>query len=425
MGIHQGRSRPERSDKKNTEERKKMKMVIEYEIDSKKALLAGSNHWGWQRVEVDPASLSAECRTILADQKHTIAPDGTLTIRLFPPYPMDPGEPSVPAVVEILISLAEKKRQEEEEKKRCQIEADIELSQELTRCLERPDRVIEANGGFSPYRIPGWNAASKEAHEQADTIRIIQALHAVAELVREANGLHWMKLNQEISERFTPGDFLARDEEEDGDWIVRTPKNLPEEPHVSADMPWGRVSYISDLPAYIALRKEAHREAEARNQRRETNRLKDLDGFIRENGTKNQVERWEAGVLPEKEVLALIEAFSFGDTLDDLPRYQRITRAEVADRAPWCDPERIQFSVTEAETVSAAEWNEMREILEAMDAAPTGTRVNVYVHSGYIDDINKPLVTRRAYHVTVPWGADDYGEPHYEMTRMYADEDGN
>lgn len=116
-------------------------------------------------------------------------------------------------------------------------------------------------------------------------------------------------------------------------------------------------------------------------------RLKHEHEFVRlwllEHGTVDQQERFEAGVLPEGEYLDPMAGEAFAN-LTDLPAFIRIADEEVIKA---CDGRHYakspEYSVTQADTVSATAWAVRAKILAAYPDA----EIKFLLHRGTLDRV--------------------------------------
>lgn len=116
--------------------------------------------------------------------------------------------------------------------------------------------------------------------------------------------------------------------------------------------------------------------------------------FLAEHGTPDQVERFDAGLLPEKEYLDAMAEQVFAP-FKDFPLYQKMMRAEVyealsAEQGELVDAGdlKAQFRAADATEATAAEWQTLKQIQAAMPDAECKLRL----HEASFD------------HEDIPWG---------------------
>lgn len=136
---------------------------------------------------------------------------------------------------------------------------------------------------------------------------------------------------------------------------------------------------------------------------------------IRAWGTPDQVERYEAGVLPDEEALALIRDRVFAP-LSSFPRYQTIDKADVrkasyANRDEETLGTTIDFEAEDTAEFSARRWAAFKAIKLA---AETCTKLNTFeaaetvqlvgrVHRGGFEEASAWLIERYSAKVTIVW----------------------
>lgn len=92
--------------------------------------------------------------------------------------------------------------------------------------------------------------------------------------------------------------------------------------------------------------------------------------LVATRGTQNQVERLDAGLLPEYELTSLARHVLY-EPLASLERWEPIRASEV-EHLPGCYQRLVRFSTRTPEHLSADEWTLYRQIQTVVEAMNQG-----------------------------------------------------
>lgn len=106
-------------------------------------------------------------------------------------------------------------------------------------------------------------------------------------------------------------------------------------------------------------REQREREKQAEQERRKA----ELRRLIDEEGLPDQLERFDAGVLPSEELKLLVKRVLF-EAFDQFTRYLRL-KADDIDHDEDCFDHEPKFTSSPAESLTAAQWNTLQEIRAA------------------------------------------------------------
>lgn len=137
------------------------------------------------------------------------------------------------------------------------------------------------------------------------------------------------------------------------------------------------------------------------------------EAYIREHCSQTQRERFEAGRLDKKEVLAQVieemmpstEAFRAWEGIQS----EDIPHLDPEDPNGYCDGPKIKFSAENHDGVlSDVEWEHLKQITDAAKARCKDASVKVRMHSGWCaqDNCPGPAVQRMGILVTVRWAGE-------------------
>lgn len=130
--------------------------------------------------------------------------------------------------------------------------------------------------------------------------------------------------------------------------------------------------------------------------------------FLVEHGTPDQVERFDAGLLSEKEYLDAMADIAFV-ALADVPRYQKLTREDVynaldVEQSELVDGEelKVQFDTEDAKEATAEEWASLKRIQALVPEAHCKLRL----HDSTFDHKSIPwgIATRKGIQVKLEYG---------------------
>jgi hypothetical protein len=176
-------------------------------------------------------------------------------------------------------------------------------------------------------------------------------------------------------------------------------------------------------PRFQEVRDEANRRMEARKaanqaeaKRRTQAKLEQIATFVAEHGTQNQKERFAADLLPEGEILGLMEAEAF-KPFSGLPLYDVIEDEEVrATCSESCkchdsydsdDSCSIDYDSDDAETLTAEEWEAFKKI----QAIKPEAKITLRRHVGKCKDRDcdpaegEGIIRRNGFYVKLTIGA--------------------
>jgi hypothetical protein len=169
----------------------------------------------------------------------------------------------------------------------------------------------------------------------------------------------------------------------------------------------GQPPYVDTPNADACLALARERESAARAAEATKNREQTI-ALLEELGAPDQIERYNAGVLPEEEFERLAKTKLFAGI--DVPLYSSLTDRDVT-HVDYCDG-RVKFKSEEyKDSLTAAQWASLKALRAAV---PEGALVELREHSGYCVETGcDEVVTRLGARVTIEWAGDSY-------TREYA-----
>lgn len=106
---------------------------------------------------------------------------------------------------------------------------------------------------------------------------------------------------------------------------------------------------------------------------------KNLLNYAMAHGSRTQIERANAGLLPESEVLDLLRDNIFAD-LDEFVRFKRITRRDLRHSIRHPMPGQYDFSTIEHHPLDEKQWALFKRIQQK---APQGATSLAVLHTGY------------------------------------------
>ena len=166
----------------------------------------------------------------------------------------------------------------------------------------------------------------------------------------------------------------------------------------------GKYAYDPEPRRALAVCAELNRRRQARSEalaRANQTALRDLIGG---HGTPDQLERFDAGVLPCAERSGLVRSVLFARM--DLPLYCRITDEEVVDACD-CDADDVVFNTYDHEgDLTADQWAALKAIRAQ---APDGATITVRGHVGYArghSSESDPEVRKLSVRVTVEFAGE-------------------
>jgi hypothetical protein len=117
-------------------------------------------------------------------------------------------------------------------------------------------------------------------------------------------------------------------------------------------------------------------EEQARKQAQEAQYSAAVAALVRQVGSPVDVDRLEAGVLPQEEIDRLVHDHVFAP-LNEFPRYEKLTARDVEHDENCCADD-ASYDVDDAGELTADEWTRLKAIRAAMPAATVTPRL----HSG-------------------------------------------
>lgn len=138
----------------------------------------------------------------------------------------------------------------------------------------------------------------------------------------------------------------------------------------------------------------------------EQERVAAVRALLQAHGTPDQLERCEAGVLPESELTSLIEASLF-ERLASCTVYDEITEQEVAHDLE-CELGDVRFSTRDYDDgLNAEQFARLKAIRAAAGDYEVEVRMHVGYHADHDDDAD-PEITRLSARVTAKFAGDKY-----------------
>lgn len=162
-----------------------------------------------------------------------------------------------------------------------------------------------------------------------------------------------------------------------------------------------RVDKSTFAPNATAFRARFQAEQEAANVAREKAKTDAIRMIVTTDGTPDQLERLDAGVLPERELHDLIEARLFAPFAKFAP-FLDITETAVAEECE-CETDDVKFSTSTVEPTEL-EADEYAILKGLRAAAPEGAVIDMREHVGYQDGEDgedDPEIRRYGFRVTI------------------------
>lgn len=159
---------------------------------------------------------------------------------------------------------------------------------------------------------------------------------------------------------------------------------------------------VAALQAEVAARDAASQAERAAKQAAEQRRTQQLAAWLAEHGTDPLRKRAARDLLPQDELLAAYRDWAFR-ALADLPRYRRLTDADVRAGLDLYDGATVEYTTRTAESVSDATL----ALIECIEQALPAAQVTPLDHVGYAADAgddSDPEVVRQSLRVTITVG---------------------
>lgn len=162
-----------------------------------------------------------------------------------------------------------------------------------------------------------------------------------------------------------------------------------------------------------SLDARVHDERARRAAAQKAEQQRQLQSWIADHGTESQRERFAESVLPEDELKQALRDHLFA-TLDEIPRYERLTKSDVYaachDDDVCIEGNPCEFRAADTSELSEAEY----EALKCVRAlAPQGATVIARIHSGGFETESEWRIHRLAALVTVEFCG-------YTLSREYS-----
>ena len=281
----------------------------------------------------------------------------------------------------------------------CTINPDGSVTADYTNSVSfNRDGTIVQYGGSHSYRTEQDSPALSAAdllRRLGDGIRACAA-EIQAEREREQTEEMAQKVERDVNEQVELElmlEALATN-------LDANPQAIPNPNYPSSwDFHRGQQWRSSDHPLATELRRRKY-AAEEREKQREAERQAAAKALVRaflaEHGAPDQVERFDAGVLPALELEMTLADLAF-NALDEYPRFDIILEHQVRDALPIFDSTfsaedyadcEVQFRSIEATELNREQWAQ----LKAMRAACPAATIEARLHQGTLD------------HKDVPWG---------------------
>lgn len=193
------------------------------------------------------------------------------------------------------------------------------------------------------------------------------------------------------------------------DWAYMAPEQVRKCPEALA---WQAELDAINAAAQATAQREITAQLEVREKRiaaaQAAEQLYDdaCDEVIRQHGTPSQIERLEAGVLPDEERHAVAYDHIFA-ALGDHARYERLTDSDI-DHEGDCYGESVDYTARKMDEIDADTWDVVRDFKRRLPAAEITPRIHMGTCSACDGEAKRISIS-----VTIPW----HGKSH---TREYA-----
>ena len=165
----------------------------------------------------------------------------------------------------------------------------------------------------------------------------------------------------------------------------------------------------SHAPRSHAVMKAISEERKAAVEQRRAENRNHLRQIIIDAGRRDQIERFDAGVLPLEEQTELVESVLFSG-LKNFARYDEISEQEVAEECE-CEVDDVKFSSSNYDGPFGPEsWALLQRIRAA---AGENATVQAREHVGYEkgrDDSDDPEIRRQGIRVTILFAGEKYAQ---------------
>lgn len=346
-------------------------MKVHVYVNPSKAVAAGKNFHGHTSVDIDPEELTQEERTFLASCSW-VSKNGKHGFDL---SDHDVADNSKESAIEALRALMEKARIKKEEKEQ-QYETEVE------KCFNASLEKWVDKRRFSIDGRTMWDDALSCSKD-------------------------YMKWEFTMPGYFNNRERLLQDPRLQP-WIAEIKHEI--EVH-NADARELVLAEFAREDVVKAEREALAQQCKQADAEKAMRRQDQIERWIAEKGTDNQRKRHDLKLLPESEVLDAMRDEAFA-VLNDFPRYDKITRAEVKAH---CQQEEygydldVDFEVDDAESATADEFDQMERFQQLVPNAVIILRR----HTGTCGHDNCDPVKRASLHVSITVGE-------IEFTREYA-----
>jgi len=289
--------------------------------------------------------------------------------------------PGWAGVIEAIDAIIEKKRAEAEDRERC-----IERERESFRGLLTSGRYYEAGLPLREITAYGPNYSRDDPEAQRLWAAVEAARRAErARIILEADAALAYATDAESSGK--PSPEIRRVLEAAQRWVG------------------GGKGYAFDPIPARAVEFEARARAEDEAAKAQiadgTRRLE--RGLLTDYGTVDQVERYDAGVLPADEFVRVAKARLFAP-LVDFATYARLDVSDV-EHSDECYEGKVKFRSEEyTGPLSADQWARLQELRTAV---PEGAAVELREHTAYCSSCDE-IATRLGARVTIEWAGEKY-----------------
>lgn len=262
--------------------------------------------------------------------------------------------------------------------------------EELLRCpsVEAPYDLARQFGGatcFSPYSLPADSSgrrlplppvadasmaslallldarpAAIEAAQAEKAAALERAIQAALDTPPE----EWVRADGSVS---VPG-IGYRDEQ-----AAHADPRIQDRLREVAPLAAARKAEIQAAAERAKARQAAEEQA---RQAAEARREQQIADWVAEFGTPSQRKRFQADLLPEKEVIDGMRAAAFAP-IEHLPRYKKITAAEVIESDGYDDDAEVKFRVFDLEEATEEEFEMMERVSDLLPAAQMTLREHV------------------------------------------------
>ena len=266
----------------------------------------------------------------------------------------------------------------------CQINQDGSVTADYTQEVgfDREGRITKYPYGGNHYQV----AQDVPAQFAADLLtRLRDGIQARSAEVRA-------ETDKELAEKAKRQEAQDRQCEE---FLARLAAELDSDPDLipRVNYPQGlydrlRYWHESDHVLAVEIRRRqavAKQRKEEQEQARAAVQKTALRAWIAEHGTPDQVERFDADLLPEKELKIVMGDWAFS-ALEDYQLYELITESEVKS----CVEERYQFCEVEFRSIDPAEltaeqWAKLKDLRAAVLLQIPEITIEAKLHQGTLD----------------------------------------